>query len=106
MSNFIREDLERIYNTTFTEIDVEIINNYLLYDTEKELIRETRYFNNLESYVDYVYLSDFLSAKSLVDDLITFISEVQNSNLSIMDLVISDSNDIELPNNRYIMVID
>lgn len=104
MSNFTKKELEDVYNTSFTETDIEIINDRMIYDTIAELETETRYFASLDAYVDYAYLYDFQSAKYLINNIVHVIKN--NQDVSVSSLLIDDSDDIALENNRYILVID
>lgn len=104
MSNFTKKELEDVYNTAFTDLDIKTINERMIYDTVEELETETRYFESLEAYVEYVYLSDLQSAKSFVNSVVTVIKN--NLDISISDLLLGDSDDIELTSYRYILVMD
>lgn len=104
MSDFNKKELEDVYSTAFTDLDINIINERMIYDTVEELETETRYFENLEAYVKYVYLSDFQSAKAFINDAVTSVNH--NLDMRISDLFLSDSDDIELTNGRYILVMD
>ena len=104
MSNFNKKELEDVYSTALTDLDVNIINERMIYDTVEELETETRYFESLEAYVEYVYLSDFQSAKVFINDAVTSVNN--NLDIRISDLFLSDSDDIELTNGRYILVMN
>ncbi|MFF0676859.1 hypothetical protein ACFYSI_13130 [Staphylococcus xylosus] len=104
MSDFNKKELEDVYSTAFTDLDINIINERMIYDTVEELETETRYFESLQSYVEYVYLSDFQSAKLFINDVVTSVNH--NLDIRISDLILSDSDDIELANGRYILVMD
>lgn len=104
MSDFNKKELEDVYSTAFTDLDINIINERMIYDTVEELETETRYFESLEAYVEYVYLSDLQSAKAFINDAVTSVNH--NLDIRISDLILSDSDDIELANGRYILVMD
>lgn len=104
MNNFTKKELEDVYHTLFTDLDIKTINERMIYDTVEELETETRYFESLQSYVEYVYLSDFQSAKSFINDAVTSVNH--NLDIRISDLFLSGRDDIELTNGRYILVMD
>ncbi|MGJ7589053.1 hypothetical protein [Staphylococcus shinii] len=104
MSDFTKKELEDVYNTSFTDIDIATINDRIIYDTVEELVTETRYFESLQAYVEYVYLSDFQSAKALINEAITSVK--YDLDISISELLLCDSDDIELMNGRYILVMN
>lgn len=106
MTNFTKEELEKIYNTIFTDADIEIINKRMIHDTKEALEQDTRYFDNLQAYVDYVYLDDLSNARTLINEMVRCINENNSIDIALIDLILSDSDDIVLPNNRYILVID
>lgn len=104
MSNFTKKELEDVYNTLLTDRDIETINERMIYNTVEELETETRYFESLQAYVEYVYLSDFQSAKSFINDAVATVN--YNLDISISDLLLDDSDDIELLHGRYILVMN
>lgn len=104
MTNFTKQDLESIYNTRFSDMDIEIINQRMIHETQEALEEDTRYFDNLQAYVDYVYLDDLSNARILINDIVRCIKE--DLDISLMNLILSDSDDIVLPNNRCILVLD
>lgn len=106
MGKFTKHELEETYSTVFSYEDVAIINEHMLYDTEEQLNEDTRYFNNIEAYVNYVYLDNKRNASVLISNLVACAKDNNDSDFSPMDLILDDSDDIVLPNDRYILVMN
>lgn len=102
MADFTKRDLETTYNTKFSDADIEIINQEMIYGTLEELEEDTRYFDNLQAYVDYVYLDNLSNARTLIKEIARCINEA----VKPIDFILPDSNDILLPNDRYILVLE
>lgn len=106
MSEFKKETLETVYKTTFSDTDIDIINRFMTLNTKSQLEEDTRYFNSLKTYVDYVYLDNIENARTIINGIVDSITEVDVAEVHAVHFIPEHSNHILLPNQRFIVVMD
>lgn len=105
MDLFKKEKLETIYNTTFSDVDIDIINRKLAHETKEHLETDTRYCDSLQAYIDYIYLDNLENARTLIKEFARGVTEIGKIEISTVDFIPFESNDILLTNNRFIVVM-
>lgn len=106
MHLFKKDTLETIYNTRFSDVDVDIINRKMMHKTKGRLDADTRYCDSLQDYVDYIYLDNLENARTLIKEFVRGVNEIGKIEIGTVDFIPFESNDILLTNNRFIVVMN
>lgn len=100
MTYFTKAELEELYNTKFTNEDVDILNERIQYEDKEKLKNFTKLFTDVFSYSEYCYIENLESDESYVPNMAT-----REENDRAIQLLKNDSDDIALSNHKFLVMI-